>query len=175
VHAVEQRERHVDAARNSRGGDHLALLDHSLLGVAGAEPFELVSPCPVGGGVESLEDPGSGQVERAGAHACGPGGAGVHLAEPFNDSIVSVGEQLAGDDDDIGGGHIGERRRRHEGAAPRVVDHRSGLAGHEHHLVSGHVRQHLERPDDVEGGELGIEGELDLHRVRTSPCPQRES
>jgi len=30
--------------------------------------------------------------------------------------------------------------------------------------VPGHVGEHLERPDDVEGGELGIEDERDLHQ-----------
>ncbi len=69
----------------------------------------------------------------------------------------------AGHDDDVGGGDVGERLRGDEPGPAGVVDDRTGLGGHEHDVVAGHVDKDLEGSDDVEHREARVEGESDLH------------
>src|SRR5262249_29962628 len=95
-----------------------------------------------------------------------PGGGGVHLAQPVHQPWVGLlGGQAAADDHDIRCGELVEAGGCDELAAAGVVGDRPGLGGHEHSLVPGDVGEHLEGPDDVQGGEPRVQHEGDRHRL----------
>ena len=97
---------------------------------------------------------------------------GCDRADPLHDRIVGGGGRIGeptGHHDDVGRGDLGERRGRDECESTGVVDHRTRLLGDEDALDPGEVGQRLERTDDVEGGELWVERQSNLHEAILGP------
>ena len=116
------------------------------VGVVRAELLERTLAGPVRGRVDAVEDAGGGQVDRTGADARRPRRRRVHGAQPLDELGLELGVvEAAGHDDDVGGRDVGERLRRDEPGPAGVVDDRTGLGGHEHDVVAGHVGEDLER------------------------------
>ena len=55
-----------------------------------------------------------------------------------------------------------------------MIDHRSGVGGDEDGFVTGHLGEDLEGSDDVEGRELRIQHQGDLHGASMRP-PERKA
>jgi hypothetical protein len=64
-----------------------------------------------------------------------------------------------------GAGPVGEAHLGAQLDGVGVVDDGARLRRYERAAGTGQCREHLERADDVERGEAGIEGKRDLHGV----------
>ena len=167
VHAVEQHESHVDAARDTGRGDYLAALDYAVRGVVRAELLERRLADPVRRCIETVEDPRGREVDGARADARRPCRRRVHRTEPrtISSDWSSVSLRPPGTTTTSGFGTSANDCRRDERRSAGVVDDRAGLGRDEHDLVAGHIGEDLERPDDVEHREVRVERECDLHRA----------
>ncbi len=112
--------------------------------------------------LDPVEQPGGGEINRAGADTCGPRRRSVSDTEPIDDRC-KVGRVAARHHDHVGGHHVAETGCRDERATARLIHDRTDLVGHEHHIVTRDVDEDLERPDDVKGSETRIEHESNLH------------
>ncbi len=148
-------------------GEHLALAHDPLLGGGGPVVGEGVVGQPVGGGGLALEDPGGAEEERSGAHRGGVGGRLVGLADPVDDRAAVpghlAGDDPAGDQEHVGVRHLVEGVLDVEDEEPVVVGEEALLLRADDDLRAGEEAEHLVRADGVEGGELGVEADGDLH------------
>jgi hypothetical protein len=65
-------QRHVDSCGDPGSGDHFTVLDPPpVRDVMRAQPLKLLRETPVGRGIFALEQPGSRQDQRTGAHGAG--------------------------------------------------------------------------------------------------------
>ena len=90
----------------------------------------------------------------------------VDLAQPGEDALVLEQRPVAGaagDEDDVGLGHLLERVVGAEAEGAGSVAHRPLFGPDEADLPAGHGAQHLVGADRVEGGELVEDEDRDFH------------
>ena len=90
----------------------------------------------------------------------------VDLAQPGEDALVLHQRPVAfaaGDEDDVGLGHLLQRVVGAEPERAAVGPHLALGGADEPDLPAGHRAQHLVGPDRVEGGELVEDEDRDLH------------
>src|SRR5919202_1653902 len=166
-----ERERHVDAGRDARGGDVLAVAHHSFVDGDGPEGRQLLADQPVRRRTPARQQPGGGEQQGPGADRRRPGARAVGPAQPPSyGAVVHVGvlPRAAGHDDDVGLGHFPEGRVRDQTQAADLVHNRARLLRDQDDVRTGQVTQDVVRPHDVQGGEALAEQDRDLHP--TTPC-----
>ena len=173
VVVLDHRECHVDPGGDAGRGPQLAVdgcrSDRDRRRALGNCSAQSIGPGPVGGHRVTVEQPGLGGEERAGAHRAEPAGAGSGTAQPVDEHLVVAGllhpepaGHQHGVDPHAGPGEwlgqwVGADRQ------PALGPDRSAGGRHHADVVGGRVAgcssileqlrspdEHLERPDDVE-------------------------
>ena len=126
-----ERQRHVDPGRHPSGREHFALLDHPAVAHGDSAVLrQRVEAQPVRGRLQTVEDAGGGQHQRAGAHRRRPLRVLVGVAQPAQHLLVLHQRSVpvaAGDDDHVGLGELVERPVRHQGQHPGLSSLGAGL------------------------------------------------
>src|SRR5712691_10684749 len=163
-----QSQGHVDARRDPRRGDDLALHDHPLQRGARAQLAERVEGRPVRGRLQPLEKAGGAEQERAGAGRGRPLAGRVRLADPVQQGIGSherARAEAARHHDDLRMRHGGEGLVSHQRDLLRVGAVRAGRDSDEAHPGAGEAREHLVGTNGVQSGEAVEERDGDVHGV----------
>ena len=167
---LDQVQRQVDAGRDARGGDDVAVVDDALaLADVGAELAQVLDRGVMGDRGAAAQDAGLGQQHRAGADAADPAAGGVTLGERLRDhaaarlgpraGAAAVVPAAAGDEHEVGiAEHAVGDDRRAVGGAHALLRLDRDEAG-----VQPGLAQHLERPERVEVVEPVEQQDLDGH------------
>ena len=144
-------QRHVDTARDPRGGDDLALLDDALERGLGPQRSQLIEKQPMRSRAQTLEDTGGAQQQGTGAHGGRVARGLMCLLDPRDELVVGLvtGPASSWDDDELGLGNLAQAALGGQRQSARIGALWPRLSGDEEDFGAWQAAEHLVRPDRV--------------------------